>query len=67
MTSPSQPLRSAQSSTRQSGLVGWLINLPNAFERWLPRGKDSLFLMVIAVLALSLPLIITPIEVWQQA
>lgn len=67
MTSPSQPLRSRQTPDRQPGLIGWLLNLPNWFDRWIPKGKDSLFFLVIALLCLSLPLIITPIEVWQQA
>ncbi|MGJ3254111.1 MAG: UDP-forming cellulose synthase catalytic subunit [Elainellaceae cyanobacterium] len=70
MTSSSQ-LRSRHDPSpqpdRQSGLAGWLLNLPDWFDRLLPVGKWPLFWLVVALLCLSLPLIITPIRVWQQA
>jgi cellulose synthase (UDP-forming) len=67
MTSPTQPLRSAKAAVRPPRLISWLLYLPNAFDRWMPRGRDSLFLLIMVLLGLSWPLIITPIEVWQQA
>ncbi|NEQ25689.1 MAG: hypothetical protein F6K28_42855 [Microcoleus sp. SIO2G3] len=52
---------------RPSGLAGWLLNLPARFERMFPRaGKWALFALVILLLLLSIPLIVTPLTVWQQ-
>ncbi len=51
-----------------SYLTTWLVNfLPNFFDRLLGRaGFNQLKLIALLLLALSIPLIITPIKVWQQ-
>lgn len=67
MTSSPQQLRSRRESPRQSGLARWLLSLPTWVDRLLPTaGKWPLFWLVVALLCLSLPLIITPIKIWQQ-
>jgi cellulose synthase (UDP-forming) len=52
---------------RQSGLTRWLLNLPSSFERFLPgNGKWQVFWAIVLLLVLSIPLIITPLKIWQQ-
>jgi cellulose synthase (UDP-forming) len=53
---------------QQSYLINWLVNLvPRFFDRLLGRsGFGQLKLIVLLLLAISIPLIITPIKVWQQ-
>ncbi|MBD2088423.1 UDP-forming cellulose synthase catalytic subunit [Microcoleus sp. FACHB-1515] len=52
---------------RPSGFAGWLLNLPARFEQRMPNaGKWPLFCLVVLLLALSIPLIVTPLTVWQQ-
>jgi cellulose synthase (UDP-forming) len=51
----------------QSWLTRCLTALPNGLERLLPwAGKRFLFWLVIALLVLSVPFIITPLQLWQQ-
>lgn len=49
-------------------LAAWLADLiPNLFDRLLSRsGKLQLVLLMSVLLFLSIPLIITPLEIWQQ-
>jgi cellulose synthase (UDP-forming) len=57
---PNQPVRPAR-------LTRWLLNLPRSFERSLPDvGKWQLFWFVVVLLVASLPLIVTPLKIWQQ-
>jgi len=60
---PNQPKR------RHSGIRSWLINLsPQFFDRALKRvGLQHLKWVVLLLLVVSIPLIITPLEIWQQA
>ncbi len=52
---------------RQSWLIERLLSLPLKLERGLGRaGKGQLFGLVILLLVLSVPLIITPLQIWQQ-
>ncbi len=49
-------------------IVDWLVNrIPNFFERWLsflpPR---SLLGLIVLTFLISIPLIVTPLEIWQQ-
>ncbi|NJO43116.1 MAG: UDP-forming cellulose synthase catalytic subunit [Cyanobacteria bacterium CRU_2_1] len=53
---------------RSTGFTGWLLNIPRWFERLFPwAGKWTLFWLVIGLLLISVPLIITPLPLWQQA
>ncbi|MCU0565317.1 MAG: UDP-forming cellulose synthase catalytic subunit [Oculatellaceae cyanobacterium Prado106] len=52
---------------RQSWLTRWFMNLPTWFDRLFPRaGKWQLFWIVMLLLLLSVPLIITPLDLWKQ-
>jgi cellulose synthase (UDP-forming) len=52
---------------RQSWLTRWFMNLPSWFERLFPRaGKWQVFWIVMLLLLLSVPLIITPLDLWKQ-
>jgi cellulose synthase (UDP-forming) len=57
---PNRPVRSAR-------LTRWLLSLPQSFERSLPQvGKWQLFWFVVVLLVASLPMIVTPLKIWQQ-
>jgi cellulose synthase (UDP-forming) len=61
VTPPVQPRR------RESWLTRWFMNLPSWFERLFPRaGKWQVFWIVMLLLLLSIPLIITPLDLWKQ-
>jgi cellulose synthase (UDP-forming) len=52
---------------RQSWLTRWFMNLPSWFEQLFPRaGKWQVFWIVMLLLLLSVPLIITPLDLWKQ-
>jgi cellulose synthase (UDP-forming) len=63
MTESSQPL----SSRRQDALSRFLNCLPSWFERNFSRSQWIVWLMLIALLVLSIPLITTSLKVWQQS
>jgi cellulose synthase (UDP-forming) len=66
MSSP--PLKTPRRQSDRRRLSSWLIDLtPRFFDRALEKvGVKQFKWLVILLLALSLPLIITPLEVWQQ-
>ena len=65
-SSTSQPLRDPVSD-QQSWLTRSILKLPNIFGRILPEaGSPQLLWILLALLLLSAPLIVTPLEVWQQ-
>jgi cellulose synthase (UDP-forming) len=67
MTSSSPQIESPR-DRQPSRLATWLLALPLWFDRLMPTvGKWPLFWLTVALLCLSLPLIITPIKIWQQA
>ncbi|MBW4468563.1 MAG: UDP-forming cellulose synthase catalytic subunit [Pegethrix bostrychoides GSE-TBD4-15B] len=52
---------------RPARLTRWLMALPQGLERLMPwANKRALFLLVMLMLALSIPFIVTPLELWQQ-
>ena len=52
---------------RPAWFTRWLMALPDGVERLLPwANKRSLFLLVMLMLVLSIPFIVTPLELWQQ-
>ncbi|NEQ97303.1 MAG: glycosyltransferase, partial [Cyanothece sp. SIO2G6] len=52
---------------RQFWLVSAILQLPSWFEQRFPKTwKRSLFVPMLLLLLFSLPIIITPVEVWQQ-
>lgn len=54
-------------SYRHAWLTRWLVALPSSLERLMPwAGKRYLFLLVMLLLALSIPFIVTPLQLWQQ-
>lgn len=61
LTPPVQPRR------RQSWLTRGFMNLPSWFEQLFPTaGKWQVFWIVMLLLLLSVPLIITPLDLWKQ-
>jgi cellulose synthase (UDP-forming) len=66
MTHPS--LQSPKQKPKSEKLQSWLVNrLPAAFDRALEKvGQRSLLFLIGVVLLFSLPLIVTPLEIWQQ-
>ncbi|NDJ16570.1 glycosyltransferase family 2 protein [Myxacorys almedinensis] len=56
------------SRRKQGRRIAWLAELiPHIFDRLLTRsGKLQLMLLMAVLLLLSVPLIITPLEIWQQ-
>ncbi|NET49243.1 MAG: UDP-forming cellulose synthase catalytic subunit [Merismopedia sp. SIO2A8] len=53
---------------RQSWFIKGLMQLPLWFDRLLPKTwRRSLFFLILLLLLFSLPLIVTPVTVWQQA
>jgi cellulose synthase (UDP-forming) len=68
MTSSLPQVQSSRNPRGRSPLTQWLLNLPAWFERTLPRmGKWQLFWLVILLLVVSIPLIVAPLRIWQQA
>ncbi len=61
-------LEPRRSPTKGQRVVIWLAELvPNFFDRILKwSGKTQLILMMTVLLVLSVPLIVTPLEIWQQ-
>ncbi|GAB4373830.1 MAG: UDP-forming cellulose synthase catalytic subunit [Elainellaceae cyanobacterium] len=54
-------------NSRFPRLKRWFLGIPTLLERLLPNaGKWSLFAAVIVLLILSIPLIVTPLPIWQQ-
>jgi cellulose synthase (UDP-forming) len=54
-------------SHRHTWLTQWLVALPDGFARLMPwAGKRDLFLLVMLLLVLSIPFIVTPLQLWQQ-
>jgi cellulose synthase (UDP-forming) len=52
---------------RQSWFIRWLAALPSGLERIIPwANRRLLFLLVMLTLVLSIPLIVTPLQLWQQ-
>ena len=48
-------------------LKRWFLGIPNFLDRLFPgAGKWTLFAIVIILLLLSIPLIVTPLTIWQQ-
>ena len=44
-----------------------LLNLPDGFERLMPwANRWMLFCIVLLLIGMAIPLIVTPLEVWQQ-
>jgi cellulose synthase (UDP-forming) len=68
MTSPISDLEPKRSRSKSERLVTWIADLiPNFFDRTLRwTGRTQLIWLMILLLLLSTPLIITPLEVWQQ-
>jgi cellulose synthase (UDP-forming) len=68
MSSPSLGSPGNHRNRRRTTLGGWLIDLtPRFFDRTLERvGIKQFKWLVILLLLLSVPLITTPLEVWQQ-
>jgi cellulose synthase (UDP-forming) len=66
MTQPSLPSQERPSKSQR--IITWLVErIPNLFDRTLTNvGQRSLIWMVLGVLLISVPLIITPLEIWQQ-
>ena len=66
-SSPHSPPRKSRDRQR-SKLSNWLIDItPRFFDRTLQKvGVNQFKWFILLLLALSVPLIITPIEVWQQ-
>lgn len=61
LTPPVQPRR------RQSWVTRGFMNLPSWFEQLFPTaGKWQVFWIVMLLLLLSVPLIITPLDLWKQ-
>ena len=61
LTPPVQPRR------RQSWVTRGFMNLPSWFEQLFPTaGKWQVFWIVMLLLLLSIPLIITPLDLWKQ-
>lgn len=55
-------------SQRPSRLIRWLQALPNGLERLLPwASRRYLFWLVMLMLVLSIPFIVTPLQLWQQS
>ena len=69
MSSSSFKPPNRQGDRQRPKITSWLIDLtPRFFERALARvGVKEFKWLVVLLLVLSLPLIITPLEVWQQA
>jgi cellulose synthase (UDP-forming) len=60
-----EPRRSPTKGQRAVNLLAE--GVPNFFDRWLDwSGKMQLVLMIAVLLVLSIPLIVTPLEIWQQ-
>lgn len=54
-------------SPQQSWLTRSILKLPNIFGRILPEaGSSQLLWVLVALVLLSVPLIVTPLEIWQQ-
>ncbi len=52
---------------RPDRLSRWLMALPQGLERMMPwANRRLLFLLLLLLMALSIPLIVTPLELWQQ-
>ena len=68
MTNPTSDLKPRQSLGKSERSVAWLADLvPNFFDRTLNgTGRTQLIWLMILLMLLSIPLIITPLEVWQQ-
>lgn len=70
MTSPAiqPPVESQPRASKSQRLINWLVDLlPNFFDRNLERvGRSQLKWLVSLLLLVSVPLIITPLEIWQQ-
>lgn len=68
MQTSQSPTDSSNSTPYQpSWITRWFISLPDRTEQLLPyAGKWQLFWIVILLLLLSVPLIITPLSIWQQ-
>ena len=68
MTNPTSNLEPKRSLSKSERSVAWLADLvPNFFDRTLHHtGRTQLIWLMILLMLLSTPLIITPLEVWQQ-
>ncbi|MCY7321321.1 MAG: glycosyltransferase, partial [Phormidesmis sp. CAN_BIN36] len=68
MTHPTSNLEPKRSLGKSERSVAWLADLaPNFFDRTLHHtGRTQLIWLMILLMLLSIPLIITPLEVWQQ-
>ena len=68
MTNPTSDLEPKRSLSKSERSVAWLADLaPNFFDRTLHQaGRTQLIWLMILLLLLSIPLVITPLEVWQQ-
>jgi cellulose synthase (UDP-forming) len=66
MTSPSIDVQTRRSKRQR--LINLLVNpIPNWFDRHLSRfGRRPLLGLIALLLVLSVPLIVTPLEIWQQ-
>lgn len=54
-------------SRQQPWIARWLLRVPNWFDRFFPRARSThLFWLVIGLMVLSVPLIVTPLKIWQQ-
>lgn len=55
------------SNSRFPRLKRWFLGIPAALEHLFPHaGKWQLFAIVIVLLLLSIPLVVTPLSIWQQ-
>ncbi|MCY7274908.1 MAG: UDP-forming cellulose synthase catalytic subunit [Phormidesmis sp. CAN_BIN44] len=68
MTNPTSDLEPKRSSPKSVGLIARIAELvPNFFDLTLQAaGRTQLLWLMILLLFLSIPLIVTPLEVWQQ-
>lgn len=66
MTNPS--LKSQERQSKRQRLINTLVDpVPNFFDRTLQRaGRRQLLWLVGLMLVLSVPLVVTPLEIWQQ-